>query len=47
MKYCGKCYTADVGVYPFGFCQECWVKSGKPKTMRMKALIREASPQNI
>tara|TARA_X000001382_G_scaffold28941_2_gene18448 strand:+ start:16510 stop:16653 length:144 start_codon:yes stop_codon:yes gene_type:complete len=47
MKYCGQCYTADIGTYPFGFCHECWVKAGSPKTMKMKALIREANPPNI
>ena len=31
-EYCSKCYTAEV-LYAFSFCEECWVKAGKPKAM--------------
>ena len=30
--YCGKCYSIEE-VYPFGFCEPCWVKAGKPAAM--------------
>ena len=40
MKYCGICYTTP-DIKPFGFCEKCWIKHGRPKGM--KASIREGN----
>ena len=32
MKYCGDCYYGE-DIYPFGYCNECWIKAGKPQPM--------------
>ena len=29
------CYNAEV-LFPFAFCEDCWVKYGKPRAMCMK-----------
>jgi len=34
MIYCGKCYCSENN-YPFGFCESCWIKAGKPKSMKV------------
>jgi len=31
--YCGLCYWNDEKVFPFGFCEKCWIKHGKPQAM--------------
>ena len=33
-KYCGTCYSSEK-VYPFGLCEKCWIKYGKPKAMQV------------
>ena len=33
--YCGVCYITRYG-NPFGLCNECWVKNGKPKSLIIK-----------
>ena len=35
MSYCGRCYFFE-NEYPFGYCESCWIKAGKPKTMTQK-----------
>lgn len=34
-EYCTRCYTTPIAdLKPFSFCEECWVKHGKPQAVK-------------
>tara|TARA_R100000734_G_C3304119_1_gene94617 strand:+ start:609 stop:752 length:144 start_codon:yes stop_codon:yes gene_type:complete len=38
-SYCGICYTVGMNKNPYGYCDKCWEKAGRPTRDNPKGSI--------